>query len=311
MKRQQASHTKQFDSKITAQSNAVSSSSTYTSKHPFLQFRQAIGNQAFSRLIQAKLRIGQAGDVYEQEADRVAEQVMGMPEPEISDKTETSDQTQDTLIQRLCPKCEDELHRQPEEEEDEEEKVVQTKFISKQGENLIQRQEEPEEEEEEISIQSRQNSAPEPRISPVFDARIQSHRGKGESLPSSMRAFFEPRFGYDFSGVRIHTDGNAAETARAMNAQAFTLGRNIVFGKGEYRLGIFEGQKLLAHELTHVIQQGSTQKRVAQPPTNFRVESGPRILQRTTQKTLMRRLLFSSTMEICLRLLKSRVFHVS
>ena len=88
MKRQQASHTKQFDSKITAQSNAVSSSSTYTSKHPFLQFRQAIGNQAFSRLIQAKLRIGQAGDVYEQEADRVAEQVMGIPEPEVSDKTE-------------------------------------------------------------------------------------------------------------------------------------------------------------------------------------------------------------------------------
>ena len=68
MKRQQASHTKQFDSKITAQSNAVSLSSTYTSKHPFLQFHQAISirNQALSRLIQAKLRIGQAGDVDEQ-----------------------------------------------------------------------------------------------------------------------------------------------------------------------------------------------------------------------------------------------------
>lgn len=70
-----------------------------------------------------------------------------------------------------------------------------------------------------------------------------------------MRHYFEPRFGYDFSQVRVHTDAKAAESARAVNALAFTVGRDVAFGAGQYAPGTTEGKRLLAHELTHVVQQ--------------------------------------------------------
>jgi len=74
-------------------------------------------------------------------------------------------------------------------------------------------------------------------------------------VPESVRAFFEPRFGVDFSGVRVHTDSNAVQMNRELNAQAFTHGRDIYFGAGKYNLGTTSGKRLLAHELTHVVQQ--------------------------------------------------------
>jgi len=81
--------------------------------------------------------------------------------------------------------------------------------------------------------------------------------GHGQPLSSSERRFFEPRFGYDFSGVRVHADAQAAEAARAVDAQAFTVGKDVVFGKWQYAPGTSRGQRLLAHELTHVVQQGT------------------------------------------------------
>jgi hypothetical protein len=81
----------------------------------------------------------------------------------------------------------------------------------------------------------------------------------GQSLDSGSRAFMESRFGQDFSEVRVHTDAQAAQAAQAVQARAYTVGRDIVFGPGEYAPGTTEGQRLLAHELTHVMQQtGST-----------------------------------------------------
>ncbi|MBZ5522158.1 MAG: DUF4157 domain-containing protein [Acidobacteriia bacterium] len=77
----------------------------------------------------------------------------------------------------------------------------------------------------------------------------------GRPLDGTMRSFMEPRFGHDFSGVRIHTDPRAAESARSVNALAYTVGRNIVFASGQYSPGSPAGQRLLAHELTHVVQQ--------------------------------------------------------
>ncbi len=79
--------------------------------------------------------------------------------------------------------------------------------------------------------------------------------GGGRSHPRAPRLFFEPRFGADFSSVRIHSDNKAAELARSLNAKAFTFGRNIVFGPGQYGPGTKPHDRLLAHELTHVIQQ--------------------------------------------------------
>jgi hypothetical protein len=77
----------------------------------------------------------------------------------------------------------------------------------------------------------------------------------GQPLEESARGFMEQRFGYDFSRVRVHTDAPAAQSARAVNALAYTVGRDIVFAEGQYAPGISTGQRLLAHELVHVVQQ--------------------------------------------------------
>jgi hypothetical protein len=82
----------------------------------------------------------------------------------------------------------------------------------------------------------------------------------GQALDHEARNFFEPRFGYDFSKVRVHTDATAAESARAVNAVAYTVGRNVVFASGQYAPDTEPGRALLAHELTHVRQQGSSQE---------------------------------------------------
>jgi len=163
----------------------------------FLQ--RTIGNQAVQRLIksgtlQAKLKIGQPGDKYEQEADRVADAVMRMPEPHaVSSDT--------PHIQSACPTCEEEkLRQQPIEEEE----LLQTKEIS--GQNA--------------------------ETTPDLESRINAIRGGGQPLPESERSFFEPRFGTDFSKVRMHADSQASESARALNAHAFTLGHDVIFGAG-------------------------------------------------------------------------------
>ena len=77
----------------------------------------------------------------------------------------------------------------------------------------------------------------------------------GHPLDPTTRALMEPRLGHDFSRVRVHADGEAATAARAVQARAYTIGRDIVFGSGEYRPATVEGRRLLAHELTHVVQQ--------------------------------------------------------
>ncbi len=89
---------------------------------------------------------------------------------------------------------------------------------------------------------------------PARDAAVE-HLGGGHALPAMERAFFEPRLG-DLGGVRIHTGDDAAATASTVNARAFTLGRDIVFGAGEWRPGTVAGRRLLAHELVHYVQQG-------------------------------------------------------
>lgn len=80
----------------------------------------------------------------------------------------------------------------------------------------------------------------------------------GQPLDPQTRAFMESRFGYDFSQVRVHVDERATNSAQAVNALAYTVGRDVVFGIGQYAPGSSAGQRLLTHELTHVIQQGST-----------------------------------------------------
>ncbi len=224
-----------------------SPSSSFADRVQFLQ--RTVGNQSVERMIrsgtlQAKLRIGQPGDVYEKEADRVSDQVMRMPEPQkVSDNN--------FHIQRACPGCEEkELNRQPIKEEEEEKLQKQT--IAKEDDEKLRMQ--PEEEEEK-NVQAKGDLGSVPEAHPQIENQIQSMKGGGHPLSEGERAFFEPRFGYDFSGVRVHTDSNATESAQSVNAQAYTVGRDIVFGKEKYSPGSSDGKKLLAHELTHIIQQ--------------------------------------------------------
>ena len=88
----------------------------------------------------------------------------------------------------------------------------------------------------------------------------------GRSLDAPTRAFFEPRFGHDFGAVRIYDDGQAAASARSMGALAYTVGRDIVFGRGEYAAGTDSGRRLLAHELAHVMQQAGTTQYLRRVP---------------------------------------------
>jgi hypothetical protein len=84
----------------------------------------------------------------------------------------------------------------------------------------------------------------------------------GQPLDAATRVFFSTRFGHDFANVRVHADAEAAESARSVNALAFTVGRDVVFGAGQYAPGTRAGRELLAHELTHVVQQGGVPPRV-------------------------------------------------
>ena len=86
--------------------------------------------------------------------------------------------------------------------------------------------------------------------------KFSQNLGPGQPLDPASRAFFEHRFGYDFSQVRVHTNKHAAESARAVNALAYTVGRDVVFGTGQYAPWSEAGKKLLGHELAHVVQQG-------------------------------------------------------
>ncbi len=96
-------------------------------------------------------------------------------------------------------------------------------------------------------------SAPQARDD--LHGRLNQSRGNGQPLPDTDRSFMERRFGVDFSGVRAHTDSNAVQMSRELNAEAFTHGRDIYFGAGRYNPGTSAEKRLLAHELTHVVQQ--------------------------------------------------------
>lgn len=102
---------------------------------------------------------------------------------------------------------------------------------------MVQRQVEPEEEEEEEELQAKATSDHLSEVNSNLESHILSLKGGGQPLPELARAYFEPRFARNFSQVRVHSDAQAAESARAVNAQAFTVGQDVVFGAGEFAPG--------------------------------------------------------------------------
>jgi hypothetical protein len=182
-----------------------------------------------SHALQAKLTVNQAGDQYEQEADRVAEQVMRMPDSGLRTPAIAP------AAQKLQRKC----------------------ACGGSGDSGGSCSECAEKKELQRSADT---SSPVPEAPPIVSEVI---RSPGQPLDAATRAFMEPRFGYDFSRTRVHVGGQAAQSASAVNARAFTVGERLVFGEGQYQPHAASGRQLIAHELAHVVQQSQAR---ALPP---------------------------------------------
>jgi hypothetical protein len=169
----------------------------------------------FKPFIQPKLSINTPDDIYEREADAVADRLMRMTDSDISHSKFFKPAI--PVVQSKCAHC-----------EEEEEKVNRKEINEDETPGY-----------------------------PGFDKYVENLDNNGQSLSGDVRNFYEPRLGYDFTNVKVHTDSIAAKSAQSINALAFTSGNHIVFNSGQYAPGTETGKKLLGHELAHVVQQGS------------------------------------------------------
>ncbi|MEL6591947.1 MAG: DUF4157 domain-containing protein [Bacteroidota bacterium] len=280
---------------------------------------------------QPKLKVGQRGDKYEQEADAVADAVsrgsrlrrtsgseatpdvqritLATPQEDeklgtaenrmekdklIQEKPNLQAQEEEEVLQMQAEEEEESIQMQADEEEAaqmmEEEEAVQAQEEEEESvqmqaeeEETVQMMEEEEavqameEEEESVQMQAEEEEAVQMmeeeeavQMAPddtSLEAQLAALKGKGIEISPKVRSELEASMGVDFSQVRIHTGPEAQALCQAMGAQAFTHGRNIFFGKGKYQPDAGEGRKLLAHELTHVVQQGHAPK-IASPSAN-------------------------------------------
>jgi len=201
------------------------------------------GGSFFSpAVIQPKLTVNEPGDMYEQEADAMADKVMRMTDrqglpPFFPPAAGTGISR---LVQRKCAACAHEEEEQVQRQKDKEEKMpmVQKKCAAC--------------EHEEKEVQRKENGQP---VNEEVSASLNSTKGGGQPLQHETRSWMEDRFGADFGGVKVHTGSQAAQLSRDLNAQAFTHGSDIYFNEGKYNPSSDSGKHLLAHELTHVVQQ--------------------------------------------------------
>ncbi|MEM8637262.1 MAG: DUF4157 domain-containing protein [Cyanobacteria bacterium P01_G01_bin.54] len=204
-----------------------------------------------------KLAIGAVGDKYEQEADAVAAQVvqqLNHPQPAPVQR-DAPEEEEDNLLQQkpLRPQV-----QRTEGYEDEEEDEIRMKPLGK----MVQRTEGyDDEEEDEIrmkplgNVMQLRGDYGSEAASPDLERSIQRERGKGQPMAEGVRQPMESAFGVDFGGVRIHTDNTADQLNQSIQAKAFTTGQDVFFRQGAYAPESRGGQALLAHELTHVVQQ--------------------------------------------------------
>jgi hypothetical protein len=244
------------------------------------------GRNSFSHVqhkhIQAKLTIGKPNDKYEQEADHVADKVVqrwskndaapsyintGIQSKTVQSKPVVPKATVSPMVQSRCASCDQEEKLQKKEEEHEAEAMhgkLQKKPIfesNARAEDQVQRRCADCEAKE--SLQKQANSSSAQTGSPNVESSLSSYKGSGSSLPASTRTQMESSIGADFSGVKIHNNSGAAQLSNDLNAQAFTHGNDIYFNSGKYDTSSSEGKHLLAHELTHTVQQGASIHRKA------------------------------------------------
>jgi len=201
-------------------------------------------NDSTVPFIQPKLNIGQPGDRYEVEADAMADKVVN--NSKIKDNIQKQSETSEEEIQQkpLAVSITPLVQKQSETSEEDN---VQAKCAECDNEEQVQRVEE----EEAVQAKSDVTEAS-PR---AIETNLKSSKGEGSRLPDALKNEMESGFGADFSQVNIHTNSNAIQMSKQIQAQAFTHGNDIYFNKGKYNPSSKKGKHLLAHELTHAIQQ--------------------------------------------------------
>ena len=233
-----------------------------------VRLQRLVGNQAVQRMlasktIQAKMTVGAADDPFEREADAVASQVMAKRDVVQRESVEEEEPIQGKrvdIVQRVGAEEEEQLQGKRvdivQRVGAEEEEPIQGKRV-----DIVQRVGAEEEEQlqgKRVDIVQRENVD----LSESFDVNedveqsIHAKSGNGQAIPDVHREMFESAMGRDFSGVNIHADSEADSLNKQVGARAFTTGSDIFFRQGEYNPASSGGQELLAHELTHVVQQG-------------------------------------------------------
>lgn len=185
------------------------------------------GSSEPGRVQCASLHVSSPHDAAEREASDVARRVVQMPSPAVTSPQVASPAGRVSLSRAASPR------------------LLARASAPPAGTTLIQRE-------------GQGNAA----VDGATTARIQASRGGGQPLSPPLRRFMEPRFGADFSRVRIHTDGQAQQLSQRLNAKAFTTGRDIYFNAGQYAPDTASGRELIAHELAHTIQQGESPRAV-------------------------------------------------
>lgn len=221
------------------------------------QIQRDYGNQHVQRLldhvakygtsqIQTKLTVGPAGDQFEQEADKVAKEVVNGGEQAPAQRQEEEEEMMMKRVQR---------------QEEEEEMMMKPKLLQRQEEEeeMMMKRVQRVEEEEEMMMKpvQRQVSAEGGEVDDDVESTISSASGRGQDLPNDVKSSMEGSFGADFSDVKVHTGKEADDLNNSMSARAFTTGSDIFFRSGDYNPGSKGGKELIAHELTHVVQQGA------------------------------------------------------
>ena len=223
---------------VVPQSKHRPQQSPSTTPHTITHLQRTIGNRAVGQLLlQRKMTVGPVNDQYEQEADSVAKQVIGnISSQPITQRQEDEEEVQTKRESNSSLPSISRLQRQEDEEE------MQAKRLQRQ------------EDEEEIQAKGEVGLEGSELDNDVED-KVQSAKSGGKPLDKTVRRSFENAFGTNFSGVKIHTGGQANTLNRNLNARAFTTGHDVFFRDGEYNPTSNSGKELLAHELTHVVQQ--------------------------------------------------------
>ena len=241
-------YTENFLEKIINQRGTESSDTPIQAK-PMNRLTKPLQSKRMA--IQAKLSIGEPNDKYEQEADATASKVVQQINSPTQDQSVQREESMEEEDEELQMKPISTIQREESMEEEDEE--LQMKSIS-----TIQREESMEEEDEELQMKSlvqRRENLGGGEASIDLESSIQSARGSGQSLDPNLQAKMSEAMGADFSGVKVHTDSQSDQLNKSIQAKAFTTGQDVFFRQGAYSPSSRGGQELIAHELTHVVQQ--------------------------------------------------------